>query len=151
MSILDRIRSLISSFPFFNEVTRVARFVTVAGSGFTIPDPNAPLPVSDRHIQDIDAPGVVGNTFAVIFYRTDHTGSPTFTVRLNTTRLTAHAFGHPGPDSWHEVIPPGVLKAEDNELTLAVSGEGSVTFSDIVILYTSDQVKVKEEPVLTQG
>jgi hypothetical protein len=151
MFILDRLRSLLSGFPFFNEVTRVARYVTVAGSGFTIPDPNAPLPVSDRHLQDVDAPGVVASAFAVVFYRTDHTGSPTFSIRLNNTRLTAHAFGHLGPDSWHEVVPPNVLKAEDNELTLAVSGEGSVTFSDIVILYTSDRTKVKEPPVLTQG
>jgi hypothetical protein len=148
MFILNRLRSLLAGLPFFNEVTRVARYVTVSGSGVTIPGPDGQ---SDRHIRDVNAPGVVPGAFAVVFYRTDHTGSPAFTIRLNATRLTAHAFAGPGPHGWHEVVPPGVLKPEDNELTLAVSGEGTVTFSDIVILYTSDQVKVPEEPVLTQG
>ncbi len=47
-----------------------------------------------------------------------------------------------------------MLKPEHNVLTLAVSGDESVTFSDIVILYQSDQLKVKKplpDPVISPG
>jgi hypothetical protein len=154
MFILNRLKFLQDLFPSFSEVNQVARYVTVAGSGsgFTVPDPNATLPLSDRHILEIHLPGLVVDAPAVIFYRTSHTGNPSFTVHLNPTRLTSHAFGDVGPNSWHEIIPARVLKPEHNELTLAVSGEGSVTFSDIVILYQSDQLKVKKpipDPVIS--
>ena len=86
---------------------------------------------------------MVVNTAAII-YNTSHSGSPSFSVRLNATRLTGHELSDAGPHSWHEVIPTGVLKPESNELTLAVSGNGSVTFSDIVILYQSNQLTVKQ-------
>lgn len=127
------------------EETQVARYVTVAGSGpgFTIPDPNTPLPIGDRHIQDIHAPGLIAGSLPVIFFRTTHTGSPSFSVRLNTTRLTQHTFSDAGPHTWHEIIPAGALKPEANELTLAVSSDGSVTFSDIVILYTSNKLTAR--------
>ena len=46
---------------------------------------------------------------------------------------------------------PNALRAEDNELTFAVSGDGSVTFSDVVILYTSDKLTIVKEPVLDPG
>ncbi len=57
---------------------QVARYITLAESagGFTIPDPAAELPLSDRHFQDIDAPGLVNGSLPVIFFRTAHTGTP---------------------------------------------------------------------------
>jgi hypothetical protein len=72
-------------------------------------------------------------------------------VRLNSTRLTEQTLSTPGPHTWHEIVLAGALKAEANELTFAVSGEGSVTFSDVVILYTANQltVRIHREPVLT--
>ncbi len=137
-------------FDFFTEVTRVARFVTVSGTenGVTVPDQSG---IGDRHIRAIHAPGLVVGAQAVIFYRTKHTQTPSFSVRLNATRLTAESLGQAGSQSWHEIIPPGALKPQDNELTLAVTGNGSVTFSDVVILYQSDQLTVKKPVVLDPG
>jgi hypothetical protein len=147
MSIIE---SLINGVEFFFEETEVARFLTVAGSadGFTIPDPTTQQ--NDRHIQAIHAPGLVGGSLSVIFYRTIHTGTPRFSVRLNATQLIAHTLAEAGPQSWHQIIRAGVLKPKDNELTLAVSGEGVVAFSDVVILYTSNKLTVRRPPVLTQ-
>ncbi len=61
-------------------------------------------------------------------------------MRLNSTRLTVHTLSDGGPHSWHEIIPPGALKSNANELTLNMSNGGTVTFSDIVILYASNQL-----------
>ncbi len=135
---------------FFTEETRVARYVTVIGteSGVTLPDAGG---VNDRHIQGIHVPGLVVDVPAVIFYRTKHSGTPSFSVRLNTARLTAEALEQDGPHSWHEVIPVGALRPADNELTLAVSGSGSVMFSDLVILYTSDKLTVRRPLVLSSS
>ena len=154
MGVLDRLRPIVDRIPVFsNEETRVARFMTIPGSerGFTIPDPNAPLPVNDLHIEDIDAPGLLAGSVSVIYYRTSHTGHPSFSVRLNETRLTSQNLSGDGPLSWHEIVPSNALLAEDNLLTLAVSGDGAVTFSDIVILYQSNKTTIKVPPVLDPG
>lgn len=132
------------------EVPRVARFVVVPESagGLRVPaDPD--FPVSDRHLGGIHAPGLVPGSFAIIIYRTTHTGSPTFSVRLNSTRLTVHALAGSGPHTWHEIVPAGALRPQDNQLTLAIGGEGAVTFSDIVILYMSKELTVKQPPELS--
>ena len=135
----------------FFEVPEVARFVTVAESagGFTVPDPGSGI--SDRHIQPIHAPGLIVGSLSVIFFRTKHKGKPRFSVRLNSTPLTQHTFAEDGPNSWHEIIPSQALKPQDNELTFAVSGDGAVTFSDVVILYTANELAVKKPAVLSQG
>ncbi len=154
MPIVQSIRDLIGGTRTpGNEVTRVARYIVLAETtgGFTIPDPGAGLPLSDHHFPGIKAPGVVSGIHAVIFYRTSHAGKPAFSVRLNNTRLTQHTFTEDGPRSWHEIIVPNALRAEANELTFAVSGDGSVTFSDVVILYTSDKLTIVKEPVLDPG
>jgi hypothetical protein len=131
------------------EEPRVARFLVVPSSanGLTVPeDPS--FPVSDRHIDGIHAPGVAPGSYAVIFYRTNHTGTPRFSVRLNATRLTQQTLSTAGPHTWHEIVPPGALRPSDNQLTLAVGGEGTVTFSDIVILYTSRELTIEQPAVL---
>jgi len=47
-------------------------------------------------------------------------------------------------------VPGGSrLRAQNNELIFAVSGDGAVTFGDVVILYTSDELTVKIPIVLT--
>jgi hypothetical protein len=141
---LDKFRD---AFSFFTEETRVARYVTVPGTELGVTVPNAGG-LSDSHIQGIHAPGLVAGP-AVLFFRTRHNKTPKFSVRLNTTRLTDETLsGDGGARSWHEIIPQGALRAADNELTLAVTGDGSVTFSDVVILYTSDQLTVRLPPVI---
>jgi hypothetical protein len=133
------------------EQTTVARYVAMAESadGFTIPDP-PDFPLSDRHFQGIDFPGVT-EIPAVIFYRTRHTGRPRFSVSINGTLLTNYTFtdNDPPERAWHEIIPasrPGgqpALRAQNNELTFGASGDGAVTFGDVVILYTSNELTVK--------
>lgn len=145
-TVVNRVRTVLDRIGGLFEETQVARYVTVAGSGagFTVPGPNASLPLSDRHIRDIHAPGLVSGSLPVILFRTTHTGSPSFSVRLNATRLTQHTFADAGPHTWHEIIPAGALKPENNELTLNVGGDGSVTFSDTVSLYTSNKLTAKK-------
>jgi hypothetical protein len=49
-------------------------------------------------------------------------------------------------------LPDGpTLKAQNNELIFAVSGNGAVTFGDVVILYTSNEVTVKVPIVLSSA
>ena len=150
-SIPSRIRDLFGRLPIFEqEETRVARYIVLAESagGFPVPQPSG---ISDRHFLDINAPGVVAQSFPVIFFRTTNTGKPSFSVRLNQHNLTQFTFTDAQPRSWHEIVPAGGLKAEGNELTFAVNGDGSVVFGDVVILYTSSETTVKTEPVLTQN
>ena len=137
------------------EQTMVTRYLALAetAGGFTVPDPA--LPISDRHFQPIEFPGVV-EAAAVILYRTRHTGKPTFTVRINDARLTQYTFsdGDPAERCWHEIIParvPGepTLRPLNNELIFGVSGNGAVTFGDVVILYTANELTVKVPIVLS--
>jgi hypothetical protein len=144
--LIDNVLSL------FYEEANVARYIVLAESagGFTIPDPDSDLPLSDRHILDIEAPGLLNGSRPVIFFRTTHTGTPSMSVRLNTTRLTLHTFADSdsAPRSWHEIILAGALKPQDNELTFAVGDDGNITFSDVLILYTSNQLTVKKPRVV---
>ena len=133
---------------FVFEETRVTRYVALdeTAAGFTIPDPAQPL--SDRHFHPIEFPGVI-EVAAVIMFRTRHSGGARFTVRINQERLTQYAFRNDDPPErcWHEIIPARgpagpTLRAHNNELTFGVS-EGTVTFGDVVILYTSNEATVK--------
>lgn len=136
----------------FFEEPEVARYIAVAGTagGFQLPDPSG---ISDRHIQQIQAPGVVSGLASVIFYRTRHNERPRFSVRLNATSLTQYTFvaADPPERSWHEIIPAGALKAQDNELIFNVSGGGRVIFGDVVIMYTSNELTVRKPLVLSPG
>ncbi|HTF68251.1 MAG TPA: hypothetical protein VK638_36800 [Edaphobacter sp.] len=139
---------------FVFEQTRVARYVALAetAGGFILPDSTGS---SDRHFQPIEFPGVI-EIASVIFYRTRHTGRPSFSVRINEASLSQYTFRDDDPPerSWHEIIParvPGgsTLRAQNNELVFAVSGDGTVIFGDVVILYTSNELTVKIPIVLT--
>ncbi len=145
--LVARLRDVVGRL-FFNEETRVARFVvlTESAGGFSIPPSGG---INDRHFLDINAPGVVPQSLPVIFFRTTHSSRPSFSVRLNSAPLTQHTFTDDAPHSWHEIIPAGALKAEGNELVFAMTGEGMVRFSDVVILYTSSELTVKTPPVLS--
>ena len=134
----------------FFEEPEVARYIAIPGTGggFQLPDPRSGI--SDRHIQQINAPGVVINLAPVIFFRTRHTQRPRFSVRLNATNLTQYTFvaGDPPERSWHEIIPAGALKPQGNELVFNVSGQGTVIFGDVVIMYTSKELTVRKPQVL---
>lgn len=140
---------------FVFEQTRVARYVALAetAGGFTIPDPASGI--SDRHIRPIEFPGLIESA-SVIFFRTRHTGGPSFSVRINEASLIRYTFTHDDPPerSWHHIIPArmpdgSTLRAQNNELIFGVSGDGAVTFGDVVILYTSSELTVKIPIVVT--
>ena len=127
----------------FDEVVEIARFITISGSdtGFTVPDPVTQL--SDHHILGFDAPGLIPDAPAIVYFRTTHSGNPRFSVRLNNDTLVVRTIAGEGVISWHEIAAPGTLRATMNELTLVVSTVDSVRFSDIVILYKSNQLTVR--------
>lgn len=137
----------------FFEEPEVARYIALVGTagGFQLPDPASGQ--NDRHIEGIQAPGLLSGSAPVVFFRTRHTKRPRFSVRLNATRLTQYTFvaADPAERSWHEIIPAGALKPQDNELTFSVSGQGTVVFGDVVILYTSNELTVRKPLVFTQG
>ena len=137
----------------FFEEPEVARYIAIPGTGggFQLPDPGSGQ--SDRHIQQIHAPGLLSGSAPVIFFRTRHTERPRMSVRLNSTPLTQYTFvGTDPPErSWHEIIPAGALKEQDNELTFSASGQGTVIFGDVVIMYTSNELTVRKPLILTQG
>jgi hypothetical protein len=139
------------------EETVVTRYVALAetAGGFTVPGPDGS---SDRHFFGIEFPGVT-ETASVIYYRTRHTGRPTFTVRINHAQLSQYTFTDQDPPerTWHEIIPADVppsgptLMAQNNELIFGVSGQGAaVTFGDVVIFYTSNETTISL-PIVLKG
>ena len=141
MSILRALATNV--FPLFREETEVARYLAIPHSveGIVIPGP--PPGLSDRHLQ-FDAPGVIaGSNAVVMFQTTPHDAEVTFSVRLNNTpHLVTATVSDGRRESWHEVAQRDALKPEKNELVLAVS-KGSMTFSDVVILYRSNRLTEK--------
>jgi hypothetical protein len=133
--------------PLFREEVQVARYLVFPESvaGITIPDPESLI--NDRHLQ-FDVPGLIEASQAVVSLgTTPHTADVSFTVRLNNSQLVKHT-AEGRIQSWQAVTPPGALRREKNELVLAVSGTGSITFTDVFILYTSNQLTVKKPNVI---
>ena len=136
----------------FFEEPEVARF---------IPLPGRPVVSSSRTRRDKPTgtfsrfrhPASSAVRRPVIFFRTRHTKLPRISVRLNSTPLTQFTFtvADPPERSWHEIIPAGALKLQGNELVFSVSGQGTVIFGDVVILYTSNELTVRKPLVLTPG
>lgn len=135
------------------EEPEVARYITITGSDGGFPIPNDSNPLSDLHLDGIHAAGLQANRPAVLFFRTHQAKDCAFSIRLNSTPVFQYTPPNGSSDedigarSWHEIIAPGALKPEDNALTLAVSSNGKVTFSDIVIQYTSNRLTVTRPAV----
>ena len=131
----------------FDEVVEVTRFITIAGSdaGITVPDPVTFL--SDHHVNPFDAPGLIADAPSIVFFRTTHSGSPRFSLRLNNDQLVVRTIVGEGVMSWHEIAAPGSLWSTSNQIVLAVGSTDSVRFSDIVILYKSNQLTVRRPRV----
>ncbi len=131
------------------EMTQVARYHAFEETAQGISVPNPGSGEDDCHFE-FPLPGAVGFP-AVLFYRTRRFGTPEFTVRINSAHVTIYTFTDDDVDerTWHEIIPSNQLQAGGNELVLAVSGEGSVVFGDVVLLYTSNQTTVSIPVVAT--
>ena len=83
-------------------------------------------------------PGLAGH--GTLFFRLRGFGRTTFQFFLNNSGTQAFQVDTSPSRSYHEVFPLSTLKAENNQLVMAitpVSGEplGSVTLSDVVIFY----------------
>jgi hypothetical protein len=111
---------------------RVAAFVTIRDANFTIPDPEAQLPVNDIHFQF----GLPGFTPApgVLSFRLSPLEPSTFSFRINNAPPLVHNVDTSPSRSFHEIYPASTLREDDNELTMFV-GEGRVVFSDVVFFY----------------
>lgn len=134
--------------PTFEE-PNVARFLVVPGSdaGFLIT-----RDVGTRDFQNLDAPGLVPGLPAVLYFRTQYTKAASFQIRLNTSQFEFrfHA-DEAAAKSWHELIGPGVLREENNQLFLSnisADFDEQVIFSEIAILYTSNKLTVTRPIVL---
>ncbi|GAA1976647.1 hypothetical protein GCM10009798_42310 [Nocardioides panacihumi] len=137
--------------PLTIEQTEVARYLALeqTAAGFTLPSAES----SDRHFF-FSLPGAVALP-AVIYYRTRHTGTPAFSVRINDATVTQYNFvnGDEAERTWHEIVPAHTaggptLRPDGNELVF-FARDGSVTFGDVVILYASNQTTVQVPIVIT--
>jgi hypothetical protein len=142
-------------FPLFFEETRVSRYVVLPHSvgGVTAPG-QAPGVIGSQWAPRFNAPGVVPGAHAVIFFGAEpETETARFSVRLTRSpeHLMMHTFTDSRLHSWHQIIRPNILTALDNELIFNVSDGGKVTFSDVVILYTSDKLTIRTPPVFTDS
>jgi hypothetical protein len=130
---------------FFDE-PEVARYITLVDTagGFQLPDPESRI--NDREIVGINLPGLVNSAAPVIFFRTRHTGLPRLTVLLNQTRLIEYTFDAADPPerSWHDIVPIGTLRPENNEVIIGINSDGTVIVGDVVILYTSNVLTVRK-------
>lgn len=146
MSILQSVSNNVLG--LFNEEPEVARCLVFGETalGFAVPDPASGS--SDRHLQ-FDAPGVADGCVPIVLFQSTPDGEASFSVRLNSTpHLVQLSVDGGGPHSWHKLAPAGSLRPTQNELVFAVS-DGRVTFSDVAILYTSNQLTIrKRRPVV---
>jgi hypothetical protein len=138
--------------PLFYEEVAVVRYIALDESiaGFPVPQPGSIT--NDRHFFNLAAPGVNDRTPTIVSFRTSHTGSPRFQALLNNSPLFHHTFRDEGPHSWQRLLAAGTLKPEGNSLDFVVF-DGTVTFSDVIIVYTAKELTVKlrrPDPVLTQ-
>ena len=119
---------------------KVGQFIVIPESDaeFTLPDPGTGI--NDRHFLDIDAPNVDTQARGVVAFRVNPNGTEEVRlfVRLNSTNLLTVNFTSDPTRTWHEIIPRGALLPVGNELTVAVSGPGSIGVSDIVLFYQAD-------------
>jgi hypothetical protein len=137
--------------PLTIDQTQVVRYHAFeeTASGFALPSSES----SDRHFF-FALPGVIALP-AVIYYRTRHTGTPAFSVRINDATETQYTFvdGDEAERTWHEIIPASThgsptLRPDNNELVF-FARDGSVIFGDVVILYTSNQTTVPVPIIIT--
>ena len=136
------------------EEPSVARFLVVPGSdaGFLITQ-EAPF-FGNHSIENLDAPGLVAGMPAVLFFRTQYTQGARFQVRLNQAQFEFRFHATEAASrSWHELISPGVLRQDNNQLFLFVAPDngGQVIFSEIAILYTSNKLTITRPIVLDPG
>jgi hypothetical protein len=112
-------------------MARIADFVAIQDHGSTLPHPQT----GSRNVRfpPFDAPDVSGAP-AILAFKVESAGDVVLSATLNATLLFEQPFRTAPARSWHEVIStPGLVRAAENRLGLTVTGQGSVTVSDVVL------------------
>jgi hypothetical protein len=146
MPILGRLSTNV--LPLFYEEARVARYAVLPRSigGVTAPGEGDEI-IGSEWAPHFNLPGILVEAPAVIFFTaTPHDAQTRISVRVASTNdhLLLHTFADGNARSWHFVIRPFLLKSDDNEMIFAVYDGTSATFSDAVILYTSNELTIKK-------
>ncbi len=136
------------NFSLFFEEPELTRYICIAETlgGLSIPEPENPI--SDRHFTGIKAPGLIDQSIPILYFRTKHSGMPTYSIRINSTQVIRHTFTDDLEQTLHIFIPPNALKIDENELVINVSPipeNGAVVFSDIAIFYRSNKVNISRK------
>jgi hypothetical protein len=114
-------------------MARIADFVAIQDHGSTLPDPKTGI--NDVHFPPFDAADVSGAP-AILAFRVESKGDVVLSGSLNGTLLFQQPFKTTPVRSWHEVISTsGLVQATGNNLTLAVTGQGNVTVSDVILYF----------------
>ena len=112
-------------------MARIADFVAIQDHGSTIPHPQTGS--KNVHFPPFGAPDVSGAP-AILAFRVESKGDVVLSGTLNGTLLFEQPLKTTPVRSWHEVISTsGLVLATGNNLTLSVTGQGSVTVSDLVL------------------
>jgi len=120
---------------------KVAQFKVIHAGSFTLP---SVFSGSERHIQFGDLPNVAADEHAVVTFRVDPSSEEAVQLRVQVNNR--HIMGESGimtfksdpARSWHEIVPPNILKPTGNELVVSVersSGPGQIQIADIVLSY----------------
>jgi hypothetical protein len=113
-------------------MARIADFVAIQDHGSTLPHPQT----GSKNVQlpAFNAPDVSGAP-AILAFRLESTGEVVLKATLNGILLFEQPLKASATRSWHEVISTSIVQPTGNKLTLAITGQGSVTVSDVVLHY----------------
>ena len=113
-------------------MARIADFVAIQDHGSTLPHPQT----GSKNVQlpAFNAPDVSGAP-AILAFRLESTGEVVLKATLNGILLFEQPLKAAATRSWHEVISTSIVQPTGNKLTLAITGQGSVTVSDVVLHY----------------
>jgi hypothetical protein len=111
-------------------LARIADFVAIQDHGSTLPHPET----GSKNVQfpSFNAPDVSGGP-AILAFRLESGGETVLSGTLNGILLFEQPLKATATRSWHEVISTSIVQAKGNKLALAVTGQGSVTVSDVVL------------------
>jgi hypothetical protein len=107
-------------------------YTVIEDNSVTLPKSNGDI---DHDYPKFGAAGLADGR-SILMFRVNPDNTAELVVSLNGTNVVTQTFDTEPQRSWHEVIDDGVLKDSDNILTITRnSGSGSLTVSDVVVLY----------------
>ena len=117
----------------------LAQFVVVPGSddAFKLPQDGG---INDREFPPFDLIGLDRDRTAILMFKLTVRAPGRLMVSINSFELDInYVFDSPQPEpaprSWHEIIQGSHLKADHNQMTVAVIAPAEVTLSDFIVFY----------------